>query len=96
MGGVTGQACHGRSGTLRRPARRDGLPWVPIGRAVADGRELLAPWEDVDIAGPRTGKTTSRVIPAILAAPGAVMTNSNNAASHASRSPPSRVRNRER
>jgi len=80
-----------------RTAARLGVttsPGVPIGRAVADGRELVAPWEDmhVDIAGPRTGKTTSRVIPAILAAPGAVMTTSNKPdAFHATVGPRSAV-----
>ncbi|GAB3205331.1 Type IV secretory pathway, VirD4 component, TraG/TraD family ATPase [Marinactinospora thermotolerans DSM 45154] len=48
-----------------------GAPGVPIGRVVADGRMLYGSWEDmhIDIWGPRTGKTTSRAIPAILAAP---------------------------
>jgi type IV secretory pathway TraG/TraD family ATPase VirD4 len=36
-------------------------------------------WEDVavDVWGPRTGKTTSRAIPTVLAAPGAVLATSN-------------------
>lgn len=40
---------------------------------------LYASWEDVTIgiAGPRVGKTTSLVVPAILAAPGALLTTSN-------------------
>jgi type IV secretory pathway TraG/TraD family ATPase VirD4 len=40
---------------------------------------LWAGWEDVavDVWGPRTGKTTSRAIPSILAAPGAVLATSN-------------------
>lgn len=52
---------------------------VPIGRTVATGQELYGSWEDmhIDIWGPRTGKTTSRAIPAILAAPGAVLVTSN-------------------
>jgi type IV secretory pathway TraG/TraD family ATPase VirD4 len=52
---------------------------VPIGRAVADGTALYGSWEDMhlDIWGPRTGKTTSRAIPAILAAPGSVLVTSN-------------------
>jgi len=56
-----------------------GAPGVPIGRAVNDGRMLYGSWEDMhlDIWGPRTGKTTSRAIPAILAAPGAVLVTSN-------------------
>ncbi|MFL1376274.1 MULTISPECIES: type IV secretory system conjugative DNA transfer family protein [unclassified Nocardiopsis] len=56
-----------------------GSPGVPIGRSVRDGRMLYGSWEDmhVDIWGPRTGKTTSRAIPAILEAPGAVLVTSN-------------------
>ncbi|MGL5829083.1 MAG: conjugal transfer protein, partial [Angustibacter sp.] len=47
---------------------------VPIGRTVSTDSPLYGSWEDmhIDIWGPRTGKTTSRAIPAILAAPGAV------------------------
>lgn len=57
----------------------DGAPGLAVGRTVA-GRQLLwQGWEDVsvDIWGPRTGKTTSRAIPAVLAAPGAVVATSN-------------------
>jgi type IV secretory pathway TraG/TraD family ATPase VirD4 len=52
---------------------------MPIARTVAGGRLLYAGWEDVcvDVWGPRTGKTTSRAIPSILAAPGAVFVTSN-------------------
>ena len=54
-------------------------PGVPIGRSVAGGQVLYGSWEDmhVDIWGPRTGKTTSRAIPAILEAPGSVLVTSN-------------------
>ncbi|MGN2642250.1 type IV secretory system conjugative DNA transfer family protein [Nocardia takedensis] len=40
---------------------------------------LYGDWEqlELDVWGPRRGKTTSRVIPAILAAPGAVVVTSN-------------------
>ncbi len=43
------------------------------------GQQLYGSWEDMhlDIWGPRTGKTTSRAIPAILDAPGAVLVTSN-------------------
>lgn len=56
-----------------------GSPGVPIGRTVATRTALFGSWEDmhVDIWGPRTGKTTSRAIPAILDAPGAVLVTSN-------------------
>lgn len=54
-------------------------PGVPIGKAVISGQDLFGSWEDmhVDIWGPRTGKTSSRAIPAIVAAPGAVVVTSN-------------------
>jgi type IV secretory pathway TraG/TraD family ATPase VirD4 len=54
-------------------------PGLTLATTVAGGRTLYQGWEDcsLDIAGPRTGKTTSRVIPAILEAPGAVVTTSN-------------------
>lgn len=52
---------------------------VPIGRSVATNLPLFATFEDthVDIWGPRTGKTTSRAIPCLLDAPGAVLCTSN-------------------
>ena len=54
-------------------------PGVPIGRTVGGSQPLFGSWEDmhIDIWGPRTGKTTSRAVPAILAAPGAVLVTSN-------------------
>ena len=54
-------------------------PGVRIGIAVATGKPVWGTWEDmhIDIWGPRTGKTTSRAIPAILDAPGAVLVTSN-------------------
>jgi type IV secretory pathway TraG/TraD family ATPase VirD4 len=53
---------------------------LPIARTLHGRSEVLyQSWEDVsvDIWGPRTGKTTSRAIPAILEAPGAVLATSN-------------------
>lgn len=63
-------------------ARRLGVtstPGVPIGRTIAGNAWLFGSWEDmhVDIWGPRTGKTTSRAVPAILDAPGSVLVTSN-------------------
>lgn len=63
-------------------AKRLGIeagPGLPIGVTVAGGKPLFQDWEavSVDVAGPRTGKTTGRVIPAVLAAPGAVVATSN-------------------
>ncbi len=54
-------------------------PGLPIGVTIAGGQLLLASWEDTqcDIWGPRTGKTTSRAIPAVLEAPGSVLATSN-------------------
>jgi len=51
---------------------------VLIGYTVAGSMPLRQSWEDmaVDIWGPRTGKTTSRAIPAIVAAPGPTMVTS--------------------
>jgi len=56
-----------------------GAPGVPIGRTVAASQQLYGSWEDmhIDIWGPRTGKTTSRAVPAILDAPGSVLVTSN-------------------
>lgn len=56
-----------------------GSPGVPIGAALGTGETLLGSWEDMhlDIWGPRTGKTTSRAVPAVLDAPGAVVCTSN-------------------
>ncbi|SDS71724.1 type IV secretory system conjugative DNA transfer family protein [Microlunatus soli] len=74
------------AGLSRRSAERksdrlgvDGSPGVPIGRTVTGDHELVGSWEDmhIDVWGPRTGKTTSRAIPAILDAPGAVLVTSN-------------------
>ena len=66
----------------RATAQRLGVTdWlgVPIGVTVAGRQPLYGSAEDmhVDVWGPRTGKTTSRAIPAILSAPGAVITTSN-------------------
>ncbi|MER7449013.1 type IV secretory system conjugative DNA transfer family protein [Nocardia beijingensis] len=54
-------------------------PGVPIGVGVADGVMLYGSYEDLhlDIWGPRQGKSTSRVIPAILTAIGPVLATSN-------------------
>lgn len=52
---------------------------MPIGVGVADGVMLYGSYEDLhlDIWGPRQGKSTSRVIPAILTAIGPVLATSN-------------------
>jgi type IV secretory pathway TraG/TraD family ATPase VirD4 len=67
----------GAQATAKR-LRVTGSPGVPIGTTLG-AQPLYGSWEDthVDIWGPRTGKTTSRAVPAILAAPGAVLVTSN-------------------
>lgn len=57
----------------------EGSAGVPIGVTVSTGQPLYGSWEDmhIDIWGPRTGKTTSRAVPAVLDAPGAVLVTSN-------------------
>ncbi|GAC1497340.1 MAG: hypothetical protein NVS2B15_20060 [Pseudarthrobacter sp.] len=54
-------------------------PGIVVGKVVSTGQTFIQSWEDLslDIWGPRTGKSTSRVIPAILDAPGAVVSTSN-------------------
>lgn len=54
-------------------------PGLRIGHEVSTKQGLYAGWEDLHLilAGPRIGKTTSSVIPAIVEAPGAVVTTSN-------------------
>ncbi|GAA4978393.1 type IV secretory system conjugative DNA transfer family protein [Yinghuangia aomiensis] len=54
-------------------------PGLLIGRTVGGNRELWGSWEDmhIDIWGPRTGKTTSRAIPSVVAAPGVAVVTSN-------------------
>ena len=71
----------GRKGASRTAQRLgvQGTPGIPLGRSIPGGQQLYALWEYVMIAlaGPRVGKTTTLVIPAILEAPGAVVTTSN-------------------
>ena len=66
--------------TTKPPAHLYPAPGLPIGKVLPAGRQLVrATWEDqvIHIAGTRTGKTTSTAIPAVLAAPGAVVVTSN-------------------
>lgn len=62
-------------------ARRFGTtsPGLPVGVTVRGNRPIHQGWEDVAcvIAGARSGKTTSLVIPQLLAAPGAALATSN-------------------
>ena len=65
----------------RATAQRFGVEQagLPIATAVAGGQTLYATWEDMqcDIWGPRKGKSSSRAIPTVLAAPGAAFATSN-------------------
>lgn len=56
-----------------------GSPGVSFGKDIRSGRLLYALCEDVTIgsAGPRVEMTTALVVPAILAAPGALLTTSS-------------------
>jgi len=56
-----------------------GTPGILIGTSTVTGKPVYGTWEDtqIDIWGPRTGKTTSRAIPAVMDAPGAVVVTSN-------------------
>ncbi|MFE6925928.1 type IV secretory system conjugative DNA transfer family protein [Nocardia sp. NPDC057663] len=57
----------------------DDAPGVMVARNVVDGRAIYGSYEDLhlDIWGPRSGKSTSRVIPAVIEAIGAVVATSN-------------------
>lgn len=86
----------GRRGAERTAQRLgvQGSPGIPLGRSIPGGRPLFGLWEYVMIvlAGPRVGKTTALVIPAILEAPGPVVTTSNKRdAVDATRDPRSEV-----
>lgn len=69
----------GVTATAQRLGAKASAPGVLVGRTVNTGQPLYGSYEDmhIDIWGPRTGKTTSRAIPAILEAPGAVLVTSN-------------------
>lgn len=55
-----------------------GVPGIYVGKTVRGGRDIWGTWEEiyVDISGPATGKTESRCIPNIVAAPGPVLVTS--------------------
>ncbi|TCJ88112.1 type IV secretory system conjugative DNA transfer family protein [Nocardia alba] len=73
------QAMTAKAASLQVALAEGDEPGVLIGRAVVNGTELYASYEDlhVDIWGPRQGKSTSRVIPAVLDAIGPVVATSN-------------------
>lgn len=55
------------------------VPGLQLGQTVIGNQMLYSTWEDlsIDIWGTRRGKSTSRVIPALLSAPGPALTTSN-------------------
>ena len=63
----------------RRLGVQAALPGVRVGLAITTGKPVYGSWEmtQADIWGARRGKTTSRVVPAIVDAPGAVVATSN-------------------
>ncbi|MGW4635575.1 type IV secretory system conjugative DNA transfer family protein [Nocardia sp. NPDC004415] len=76
---LSAKAIRAKAESLGVPLGASDAPGVMIGRAAIDGQELFASYEDlhVDIWGPRQGKSTSRVIPAIMDAIGPVVSTSN-------------------
>jgi type IV secretory pathway TraG/TraD family ATPase VirD4 len=52
---------------------------IPLCEALPSGTPLRLDWEStaLDLAGPRRGKTTTRIIPGIVEAPGPVLSTSN-------------------
>ncbi|MGV9639317.1 type IV secretory system conjugative DNA transfer family protein [Nocardia rhamnosiphila] len=77
--GLSEAAVAERAAALNVQLNPGDAPGVMIGRSVADDKLLFASYEDLhlDIWGPRSGKTTTRVIPAVMEAPGAVVATSN-------------------
>jgi type IV secretory pathway TraG/TraD family ATPase VirD4 len=65
--------------TATRLGVRTARPGVRVGLTLATGKPIYGSWEmtQADIWGARRGKTTTRVVPAILDAPGAVLATSN-------------------
>ncbi len=76
---LTERACANTARKLRVALRPGAPAGLQLGRHVPAGAMLRSDYESLscDIWGPRSGKTTSRVIPAILDAPGAVVATSN-------------------
>lgn len=80
---VTGKAVAAKAAALgvdtaNVPAGFSTTAGVPIGETLS-GTPVYGSWEDMhlDIWGPRQGKSTSRIIPAICEAPGAVLATEN-------------------
>lgn len=81
LGPYTPDGVH-ESATRLRPGGVNDDPnehGVLVGTTVPGGIPFRSGWEDteIDIWGPRTGKTTTRAVPSIVSAPGAVLATSN-------------------
>lgn len=76
---LTAKAAAAKAARLGVVLRAGDAPGVSIGESVLDPQMLYGSYEDlhVDIMGPRAGKTTSRVVPAIMEALGPVVATSN-------------------
>ncbi|CAM2752449.1 type IV secretory system conjugative DNA transfer family protein [Skermania piniformis] len=76
---LTEQGARAKAKDLGMKLRPIDPPGVVIGRSVAGNERLYGSYEDLqlDIWGPRQGKSTSRVIPAIVEAIGPVIVTSN-------------------
>jgi hypothetical protein len=64
---------------IKMPNGETASPGLPLGRLVFDDSKVYSDWEAemLVIAGPRTGKSVSFVIPHIVIAPGACIATSN-------------------
>lgn len=76
---LTEKGCRRKAADLAISLEPGQAAGVQIGRHLPSKQMLRGSYEDLhcDIWGPRTGKSSSRVIPAILDAPGTVITTSN-------------------
>ncbi|MGW4071394.1 type IV secretory system conjugative DNA transfer family protein [Nocardia grenadensis] len=79
LAGLGLNAVRAKASDLKVRLREEDAPGVLIARVVADGQAIYGSYEDLhlDIWGPRSGKSTSRVIPAVMEAPGACLATSN-------------------
>lgn len=79
LGDMGRKAMRAKAAQLKVTLGAQQAPGVSIGESIFSGQMLYASYEDLhlDIWGPRAGKTTARVIPAIMEAVGPVVATSN-------------------
>ncbi|WP_280406611.1 type IV secretory system conjugative DNA transfer family protein [Nocardia carnea] len=79
LSGLSRKAVAATAARLNVQLGENDEPGVLIGRSVVGSKKLYASYEDLhlDIWGPRSGKTTSRVIPAVMEAVGPAVVTSN-------------------